>query len=1143
MSLQAHPLTLIGRRYQLGDRLGAGGMGAVYRALDRLTGQTVALKQVRMAEAGSATGRTESLDARLALIHEFETLASLRHPHIISVLDYGFDSPPPDSPAGTPPFPFFTMDLLDGAATLVEASSGLDTPARARLLVQVLQALAYLHRRGILHRDLKPENVLVAPGESGEPQARLLDFGLAIALRASDQGTASTAGTFAYMAPEVLSGDRASEASDLFSVGVLAYEALAGAHPFQGDSISTTISNVLHRAPDLDRLPPDDALRAVIGRLLARQPAARFASAAAAVEALRTAAGLPADDSPAVRESFLQAARFVSRQRELNELTGALVGALAGRGSGWLIGGESGVGKTRLLGELHTRALIRGAVVLRGQMQAEGGGLFSLWHEPLRRLCLIAAPNEGEASVLKPLIPGLADLLGRPVPDAPALPPDAAQTRLLAVVGGLLRRIPDPVVILLEDLQWIGSESLALLTHLAGLAAAAPLLIVGTYRDDERPELPGSLPDMRDLRLRRLDEAGIAALSESMLGPAGRRPEVIDLLRRETEGNAFFVVEAVRALAEEAGSLSRIQTMHVPERVVAGGIEQIIRRRLERVPAEARPLLEAAAVAGRWLDLNLLEAVLGGDGPDTPMPARLDRWMVAAADAAVFDVQNGRWCFAHDKLREAVLAGIPPGRAADLHRRTARSIEASGVPASAQAIALAHHWRQAGEADRELHYATLAGTQLNDTSAYRDALPYLRRALELCGRQAGPDAPAHELAIRHQLARACAAIGLLDAAAAHHRDNLALAARLEDRRAVALAERGLGDVAEMRGDYPAARGHFETSLAISQAADYPDGIARGLHALGRIANLTGDYPTAISRQQESIAICQQIGDRRGEGDALRALGSNYSAIGEYDRADESFTRSLEIARELGNRRGAAGALNNLGVTAEARGDFAAAMRYYEQSLALKREINDRRGVAITLQNIGVARYALREYAAAREALEEARAIFEGIGDRQGIADVLNNVGLCDYALGEYERARAALGESLRLCEELDDRWGVALGHLNIAKTWREQGEFARARECFLYAFRAAHEIQKHPTTLEIVQEYGALLAREGQTAEAVAHLTLAHADPRTPGLARDRAAALLGELIDRLPPADYAAADARGRAMSLEAAVAAALTP
>ena len=156
------------KRYQLQETIGMGGMGVVYRAKDLLTDDMVAFKRVLLPHSTNPHHSTTSdtLDYRLALADEFRTLATLRHPNIIAVLDYGFDEERK---------PFYTMELLQEAQNIVQYAQSTDEAGKVTLWIQMLHALAYLHRQGIIHRDIKPANVLVMP--SG--QVKLLDFGLA----------------------------------------------------------------------------------------------------------------------------------------------------------------------------------------------------------------------------------------------------------------------------------------------------------------------------------------------------------------------------------------------------------------------------------------------------------------------------------------------------------------------------------------------------------------------------------------------------------------------------------------------------------------------------------------------------------------------------------------------------------------------------------------------------------------------------------------------------------------------------------------------------------------------------------------------------------------------------------------------------
>ena len=682
-------------------------MGIVYCVRDRLSQQTLALKSVTIpGQQLQFASMDSNQDFRLALAQEFSVLASLRHPHIISVLDYGFDESRQ---------PFLTLELLSNPQSITEYGCNKPLAVQVDLLIQLLQAIAYLHRRGILHRDLKPDNVLVVDG-----QVKVVDFGLAIA-REHLKEDSSASGTIAYMSPEVLQGQPPTEASDLYAVGVIAYELFAGRHPFDTSNLALLIPAILTEFVDVWHLPITDTLKGILPRLLAKDPQDRFTDANELIQIYANETGQQAKyETSAIRESYLQAAAFVGREPELKQLTEALAQTLSGMGSAWLIGGESGSGKSRLLDELRTQAMVAGALVLRGQAIAEGGTPFQLWHSILRRLVIQTELTELEASVLKSLVTDIGTLLNREVADPPQLDALAAQARLYTVIESVFRKQQAPLVILLEDLQWAG-ESLTILKRLTRQVQARPLLMIATYRADEAPQLPGEHHDMQLIQLPRLDHTAIAELSVSMLGDAGRQPQLIDLLQQETEGNIFFIVEVVRALADEVGQLADIATMTLPASVVAGGIQSIVQRRLEHVPAAARPLLALAAIAGRDLDTAVLQAI----EPQT----HLDRWLTQVA--SVIEVQENRYRFAHDKLREGLLQTLPAENIPALHQQVAQALEAAHPADDAFAGLTAFHWRQAGNIEREAQFSLSAARQAIREAVYQDGLKYLTRIEEL----------------------------------------------------------------------------------------------------------------------------------------------------------------------------------------------------------------------------------------------------------------------------------------------------------------------------------------------------------------------------------------------------------------------------
>lgn len=705
---------VIGARYQVLNELGSGGMGEVFRVLDRLTGRVATLKRLKTVQTPATSIGS---GGRVALAQEFRLLASLRHPNIISVLDYGFDE---DGD------PYFTMDLEENAQTIIEAGRGRPLSVQVELIAQSLRALVYLHRHAIIHRDLKPENLVVV-----RDQVKLLDFGLSAyrSLLEADRG--QLIGTMTHMAPEVVQGHGASERSDLYALGLIAYELLTGRYPFEFSDAAALYRDILHTSLPRPSDDIDARLVPIVARLLAKPAATRYAGAEEVIRDLEAALGqmLPVE-TVATRESFLQAAPFVGRTAESAALSAALAAAAAGQGGTWLVGGESGVGKSRLLEEVRIRALVEGKIVLRGQGVSQGGSPYHLWRDVLTHMLLHTEVAPQHASVLKSIVPGIAKLVGYEVADPPPVDATAVQSRLLIAVEELFTAAQVPVVVLLDDLQWAGSESLKMLSWMTRAAEALPLFFLGSYRTDDAPQLPDVVGATRQLTLARLAPDEVAALCESVIGAQPHSRDVIELVQRESEGNPLFIVEVLRTLAESSGQLGRIGESGIPRRVIGGGMQRVLRRRLAQLPLPALGPLQSAAVIGRALDADVLAAL----HPDLDV----GRWATDCAAAIVLEDDAGVWRFTHDKLREQLLQDLDAATRRALHRRIAEAMERLYADRAEYVTALAHHWGGAGDAEKEAWSSERAGMLALESGACREAVTYLERASELL--QAMPDA-------------------------------------------------------------------------------------------------------------------------------------------------------------------------------------------------------------------------------------------------------------------------------------------------------------------------------------------------------------------------------------------------------------------
>lgn len=273
--------TVLGGRYTLVERIGGGAMGEVWRAEDQVLERRVAVKIVLPALLDDA-------DFALRFRREARILASLSHPSIVDIHDYGEDDDQPDDRLA-----YIVMELVDGRPLdAIRAERGrLPAEEALDLVAQALEALQVAHEREIVHRDIKPSNLMVTTGGL----VKVTDFGIARALAGTKITTShSVFGTALYMAPEQAEGQGTVAASDLYSIGVVAYELLTGELPFTGGTVlEIVLKHVREPAPALPEEFPEP-VRAFVARALAKSPGDRHPTAAAmAVAARRAAEGLP----------------------------------------------------------------------------------------------------------------------------------------------------------------------------------------------------------------------------------------------------------------------------------------------------------------------------------------------------------------------------------------------------------------------------------------------------------------------------------------------------------------------------------------------------------------------------------------------------------------------------------------------------------------------------------------------------------------------------------------------------------------------------------------------------------------------------------------------------------------------------------
>ena len=766
---------------------------------------------------------------------------------------------------------------------------------------------------------------------------------------------------------------------------------------------------------------------------------------------------------------------LVGRQHEVTALRDALGRARAGDPTTVLVGGEAGVGKTRLLEEFGRLATDGGARVLVGQCLelGEAGLPFAPFAAALREVLRRDGPGvfsgyEPEFARLLPELArvpaGVAAPTGLPVSDTP-------RGYLFDLVADLFQRIAtgQPLVLVIEDLHWADRSTRDLIGFLVRAARTGRLLLICTYRTDElhrghplRPFL-AELDRARGVErvdLSRLDRDGTAAILTDLLG-AEPTARAVDDVHGRTQGNPFFI-EELAAAGDPVGCAALPETLR-----------DLLLARVDRLPEPAQRVLRIAAAGGTRFAHQLLAEVAG-----LPEHELEDALRAAVAAQLVVADPDGDYEFRHALVREAVHDELLPGEHARLHARYAATIEAYPhlVAAGRAPAEIAHHWYAAHDHPRALVTARAAACAAADRYAYAEQSRLLERALELW--ELVPDAADrlgmdHLRVLEETLAAATTAgdygraVTLTRAALAEVDTDVEplRAARLLDQRGRLLALLGKSD------------GRTELREAYRLAAGVPDGPERVRLLADIAAHLVKiDPEQAASVAAEAMAAAEAVGVD------VALLPTRIAMLCRTDKAPDlglaELRRAEALARESGNAPALVSALVHL---------------------------------SDVLFELG--RYAESERAAAA-GVTEARRV--GISRSTG-AYLLSNRAEALIALGRWDEADAACAEAARI-----DPPGVSGLHwlqlragLRLARAHPAADELVSRALAFLarpYLW-PNHRLPLHELRIE------AALAAEDKV-EAVRAVRTALADPRLPELPREgwpvlsaaaRTAALVGD--------------------------------
>jgi predicted ATPase/class 3 adenylate cyclase len=771
--------------------------------------------------------------------------------------------------------------------------------------------------------------------------------------------------------------------------------------------------------------------------------------------------------------------RMIGREPEIAALQNCYQDSIQGGETPlFLITGDAGIGKTRLLNEFvgWVAAQAVSPIVLRGLAIASTQNvpygvfrnLFARSFEILENDGSIRALAKFRHGMHNFLEPEEADLVGQLVgfnfSSSPSVHrllgnPAFAEMARLYLVNFFRSLAERPLLVLLEDLHWMDDSSLDLITELVtsmGRESETHLMIVCSSRSqffERRPKWGEGMSGFTRLELRTLSRLRSRALVAEILYKVKAIPEALyDCIINEAEGNPFFIEELIKMLIEEGViettsepwrvRFEKLAVVHVPPTLTG-----ILQARLDGLPVAEKAVLQRAAVIGRtfWDGLvhALTEDTREAQQVKTRLAALRERGLVLQREHSTI-AGNQEYLFKHALLHDAAYETVLLKHRRLYHSQVAAWIEANAGERLEEHLALvAGHYGNGGQPDLAADWYIRAGERAASQCSMEAARQLFEQALKLIGQD---DLPRRWSALLgHDEAS-----GALGELAERHFDDSALldlARQLGDDSRLAIAYYHQGSQAHTEGNNPAALQAFERALQSARRAGDLSMQALILPMQVAVLWAEGDLQSAASLVEQALTIAEQTGDADILARALTNLALYYQAIGDVTQSVRLVQRQIEINQQQGNRLGETIGLLNTGYDYLTLGQFEIGRSLLQRALQAARNLGAQRCVAYSLLNLGLAEWRLGQPQSACQMLQLSLAKLEAIGDQMGLASrqfylalACEKAGDFSEATVQFEAAQAAFKLLGATAQMLDAQAG-------LARLALQRGDLPQAKQC------------------------------------------------------------------------------------------------
>lgn len=816
---------------------------------------------------------------------------------------------------------------------------------------------------------------------------------------------------------------------------------------------------------------------------------------------------------------------LVGREAELSQLEAFVEPLWEGKFAGvQLVWGEEGIGKSRLVHDFRESRRSQShqalwAVCRADEISRQSLGAVRTWlrtafdqsesFTEVRNKRSFNRKLDGLIAATQPVDRTLANELDRTRSFLAALLnlhwPDSlyeqldAQARyentMIAVATLILAEsLHQPVLMILEDAQWLDEDSVQFLKQLVRTLTADerksyPVAVIANARREGSAE--GLVEEMsfKEINLDNLSVQAVAQLAENHLqGPV--RPELVNLLISRAQGNPFFVEQILRYLQEEAlleqGEGGWQVRGVIGQSLLPADVRAVLVARLDRLAQDVREIVQTAAILGLEFEVRLLSRMLSDDD-------ELPRLVMAAERSAIWvALSELRYLFKHALLRDAAYRMQVRARRQELHALAAACLEnlyaADLKPHYGE---LAYHTERANLIAKARGYLQRAGETARGGFQNSQAVDYFSRALNLT--------PEEDFELRYDLLLAREEVAdLLGDREAQRSDLASLDALVKDWALTAPAVDQSGRKAQVAerwanyfintGDYPKSIAAAMHAVALSMPEVAPEVVINARSTLTSALIRQGKLDEATRQAETGLEQARRHNKRHGESRLLNLLGLIALEQRDPKRAGEVFNQGLEIVRAINDRRIEAQTLNNLGNLAGSEGDFPGAWEYYQSALQISREMGNRIGEGFTLGNLGWAAKMQADFDTAQAYIERALLIAREVGNLYLEAYAMLNLSWLLMMRGDFENALTSAQQCLQINRQTGDQSGVAWSLTCLGHVYFEMGGWDDAGAAYQDALDLRRSLDQPNLAAEPRAGLARLALARGQPAAAAAQV-------------------------------------------------------